>query len=105
MTEQGTKPEPPAEPATEATTERAKASDAFPSTKRAHNALRIARAAARDIWSTQLPRMAAALAYRTIFSLIPVLVIGLVVLGAFASDEQKTDAVNQILEFTGISDI
>ena len=101
MTEQETNPEPSAE----SSPERAKASDAFPSTKRAHNALRIARAAARDIWSTQLPRMAAALAYRTIFSLIPVLVIGLVVLGAFASDEQKTDAVNQILEFTGISDI
>ena len=101
MTEQATNPEPP----TESSRERAKASDAFPSTKRAHNAQRIARAAARDIWSTPLPRMAAALAYRTIFSLIPVLVIGLVVLGAFASDEQKTDAVNQILEFTGISDI
>lgn len=103
MSEHETKPEPASTPAAEIA--RSDSRDAFPSTKRAHNALRIARAAARDIWSTQLPRMAAALAYRTIFSLIPVLVIGLVVLGAFASDEQKTDAVNQILEFTGISDI
>lgn len=79
--------------------------DRFPSRARAVRALGTARAAAGDLWSTELPRMAAALAYRTIFSLIPVLVISLVVLGAFASDEQKTNAVNQFLDFAGISDI
>ncbi|MEO0482574.1 MAG: YhjD/YihY/BrkB family envelope integrity protein [Planctomycetota bacterium] len=67
--------------------------------------LRVLRLAARGVYRSQLPRMAAALAYRTIFSLIPLFVIGLVVLGAFATDEQKRSAVTQLLEFSGLSEI
>lgn len=54
---------------------------------------------------SQLPVMAAALAYRTIFGIIPVIVIGLVVLGAFASDEQVAGTVARLLKFTGLSEI
>ena len=93
---------PQAQPAQEPTPDQP---DRFPSRRGLRRAVRVARAAAGDIWTTQLPRMAAALAYRTIFSLIPVLVIGLVMLGAFASEDQKTDAVNKILAYAGISEI
>lgn len=54
---------------------------------------------------SQLPVMAAALAYRTIFGMIPVIVIGLVVLGAFASDEQVADTVRKFLNYTGVAGI
>lgn len=54
---------------------------------------------------SQLTRMAAALTYRTIFSLIPVLVIGLVVLGAFSSKEMVGTAVSSMLKFAGLSNI
>lgn len=54
---------------------------------------------------TQLTRMAAALAFRTIFGIIPVLVISLVVLAAYASEQQVKDAVTKMLEFAGIKQI
>lgn len=53
----------------------------------------------------QLTRMAAAMSYRTIFGLIPVLVIGLVVLGAFATPDQVSDVISRTLRFAGISEI
>ncbi|MCA9299500.1 MAG: YihY/virulence factor BrkB family protein, partial [Phycisphaerales bacterium] len=54
---------------------------------------------------SQLPRMAAALSYRTIFGIIPVLIISLVVLSAFAGDEDISDALHRILNFAGITEI
>lgn len=65
----------------------------------------VARFSARQIYRSQLPRMAAALAYRTIFAIVPVLVIGLAILGAFASKERVEAAVGAVLEYTGISEI
>ena len=65
----------------------------------------VVRIAAPRIYRSQLPRMAAALAYRTLFSIIPLLVVGLVVIGAFAEDEQVEQAVRQVLDFTGIDQI
>jgi len=53
----------------------------------------------------QLTRMAAAMSYRTIFGLIPVLVIGLVVLGAFATPHQVSDVISRVLRYAGISEI
>lgn len=55
-------------------------------------------------WS-QLTRMAAAMSYRTIFGLIPVLVIGLVVLGAFATQAQVGDVISLVLKHAGINQI
>lgn len=54
---------------------------------------------------TQLTRMAAALAFRTIFGIIPVLVISLVLLAAYASEQQVKDAVTKMLDFAGIRQI
>ena len=53
----------------------------------------------------QIPRMAAALAYRTIFGLIPVLVISLVVLAAFSKPEDVTVGVQKILKYAGLTQI
>jgi membrane protein len=51
------------------------------------------------------PEMAAALAYRTLFSLIPVLVISLVIFKAFLSEKDMKNALGQLLEYTGIDKI
>lgn len=52
-----------------------------------------------------VPRMAAALSYRTLFSLIPILVVSLALFGAFSKEGDISRVVNQLLQFTGISDI
>jgi membrane protein len=49
--------------------------------------------------------MAAALAYRTIFSLIPTLAIGLLIVGSVATEEQIDAGVRRMMEFAGISQI
>ncbi len=54
---------------------------------------------------SQLPRMAAALAYRTIFGLIPVLVISLVVLRVSVSPEFVRKSVDNLIRFTGINEV
>lgn len=57
------------------------------------------------VCQVEIARMAAALSYRTIFGLIPALVLGLVVLGAFSSDGDVADLMHRLLRFTGISQI
>ncbi len=59
----------------------------------------------RGLYRSQLPRMAAALAYRTIFAIVPVCVIALVVFGAVVSDDEIEWGVSQILDFTKLSEI
>lgn len=54
---------------------------------------------------SQLTRMAAALSYRTIFGLIPVLVVGLVMLTAYASKDDRKQVVVKLLQFSGLSQI
>lgn len=57
------------------------------------------------LYRSQLPRMAAALAYRTIFSIIPVMAIGLLIFGSVVSDRQVESGVRRVLDFAGISQI
>lgn len=57
------------------------------------------------LYRSQLPRMAAALAYRTIFSIIPVMAIGLLIFGSVVSDDQVESGVRRVLDFAGISQI
>lgn len=61
--------------------------------------------AVRNGKRVNIARMSAALAYRTIFGLIPVLVVSLVVLGSFAKDDQIEDAVKKMLTFAGLDEI
>ena len=65
----------------------------------------VAKTAALGLYRSRLPQTAAALAYRTIFGMVPALVVGLVVLGAFATDEQVGDVLGRTREYLGISDI
>lgn len=53
----------------------------------------------------QIPRMAAALSYRTIFGLIPVLVIAVVFFAAFSSQESVALRIKNILQFAGLDKI
>jgi len=59
----------------------------------------------RGLYRSQIPRMAAALSYRTIFGLVPVLVIVLVVAGAIIPEQTLEQAISEALEFTGLSEI
>lgn len=57
------------------------------------------------VLSGQLPAMAAALAYRTIFGLIPMIVIGLMVIGAYAEEREISGAVSRILHYAGLDQV
>ncbi|MBK7404259.1 MAG: YihY/virulence factor BrkB family protein [Phycisphaerales bacterium] len=63
------------------------------------------RSALRVVSNSQIARMAAALSYRTVFGLIPVLAIGVAVLGGFATPTQVKDTIENVLDFTGLKEI
>lgn len=65
----------------------------------------VSRDALQGLYRSRLPQMAAALSYRTIFGLIPALVVALVVLKAFATTEDITQILERALHYTGISQI
>lgn len=54
---------------------------------------------------SQLTRMAAALSYRTLFGLIPVMVVGLVFTATFAPRETVSGWLESLLAFAGLSQI
>ncbi|MCA9280183.1 MAG: YihY/virulence factor BrkB family protein [Phycisphaeraceae bacterium] len=59
--------------------------------------------AARGLYKSRLPQMAAALAYRTIFALVPVIIIGLVVLRLLIVDETELrNRMNSAVDFLGL---
>lgn len=68
-------------------------------------AIGVTRIAMRGLISSGIPRMAAALSYRTIFSLIPVLVVGVAVVGSFMSEAQLQSVVAELLDRAGLSEI
>lgn len=53
----------------------------------------------------QIPRMAAALSYRTLFGVIPVLVIGVVFVAAFSSQEVVTSRIRDVMKYAGLDQI
>lgn len=57
------------------------------------------------MYRDQAPEMAAALAYRTIFSLIPILVLSLVIIRAFAPEDGIRYGLQRTMEWTGLSEI
>lgn len=56
-------------------------------------------------YKAQMPLMAAALAYRTIFGLVPLLIIFLSVLGAIAQENDIKWAVDNALKYTGLGEV
>lgn len=67
--------------------------------------IRFVRIAAVGLREDRAPQMAAALAYRTIFSLIPVLVIVMVALGTFYGPGAIEGPTERILDYMGLYDI
>lgn len=67
--------------------------------------IEVVRLGLRGLIRSQLPRMAAALSYRTIFSLIPVLVVGVVIMGAFLSDTELRSQVDRLISYIGLDQI
>ncbi len=67
--------------------------------------IRFAAIVRRGAARAQIPQMAAALSYRTIFGLIPMIVVSLVVLAAFAKPEDVTVSMRQLMKFAGLSEI
>ena len=57
------------------------------------------------LFRSQIPRMAAAMSYRTIFSIIPIMALGLLIFGSFVSDEDVDIGVRRVLGFIGVSQI
>ncbi len=68
-------------------------------------AVRALRDAATDAQRSRLPQMAAALSYRTIFGLIPVLVIALVLVRAYTTKTDREAIITKGLEYAGVSAI
>lgn len=66
---------------------------------------RVLRLGLRGLIKSQIPRMGAALSYRTIFSLIPVLVVSASVMGQFLSDEELGSQINEVIAFIGLDTI
>ncbi|MCC6661348.1 MAG: YihY family inner membrane protein [Phycisphaerales bacterium] len=58
-----------------------------------------------DARSSTLAQMAAALSYRTIFSLIPMIVVGLVLLRAFTTNQDVENLLSSAFRYAGLSDI
>lgn len=73
--------------------------------KQLRRAGEVIRDGVRGLLRSQLPRMAAAMAYRTIFSLIPVLVVSAVVMGSFMSEDELREQVNELLNYVGLTQI
>lgn len=67
--------------------------------------LEVVRVGLRGLAKSQIPRMGAALAYRTLFSLIPVLVVGVSVLGSFLSDAELRQQMDRLIDFVGLDSI
>ena len=65
----------------------------------------VIRVGLRGLYRSQLPRMAAALAYRTIFSVIPVLAIVLVIASSFVEPDQVRQSFTRMLEYAGFETI
>lgn len=54
---------------------------------------------------SRLPQMAAALSYRTIFGLLPMIVVSLVVLKSFQTDQDIEHMVNKALAYGGLTEM
>lgn len=65
----------------------------------------VVRRGVAGLYRTGITRMAAALAYRTIFSMIPMLAIGLLIFGSVVSETQVESGVRRVLDFAGVSQI
>tara|TARA_R110000782_G_scaffold30348_1_gene75488 strand:+ start:4662 stop:6173 length:1512 start_codon:yes stop_codon:yes gene_type:complete len=78
---------------------------AMPAREEAYRITVVVRRGVRGLYRTGITRMAAALAYRTIFSIIPTIAIGLLIFGSVVSEDRVDAGVRRLLEYAGISQI
>jgi len=76
-----------------------------PSRLEVARAVRVSRLALRGLLRSRLPQMAAALAYRTLFGLLPISIVGIVLVRVFVSDADLTRLIDQAVRFTGIAEV
>ena len=74
-------------------------------TSRHRAAVKVLRDATLEAQRSRLPQMAAALSYRTVFGLLPMIVVALVALRFFISDAQIDHFVNRALSYAGLEAI
>jgi membrane protein len=82
-----------------------KAGSGSPSRGAHRRTVALVRSATAEAQRSKLPQMAAALAYRTIFGLIPMMVVALVALRFVYTDDDIKGALNRAMEYSGISTI
>ena len=68
-------------------------------------ATHVSRMALRGLLRSRLPQMAAALAYRTLFGLLPISIVAVVIIRMFVSDADLKRLVEQAINFTGIAEV
>ncbi|MEO1008136.1 MAG: YhjD/YihY/BrkB family envelope integrity protein [Planctomycetota bacterium] len=76
-----------------------------PSREEISRAVYVSRLALRGLLRSRLPQMAAALSYRTLFSLLPVSIVALVLVRSFVSDAELAALVKQAIEYSGIAEV
>lgn len=74
-------------------------------TPRLGETIRVVRIGVRGLYRSRLPQMAAALAFRTLFALIPMLVISVAAIGAFAEPDDVRAIMVQTFDKLGLNDI
>lgn len=74
-------------------------------TPRLIDTIRVLRIGVNSLYRSRLPQMAAALAFRTLFAIIPMLVISVAAIGAFAEPDDVRSILYSALDSAGISDI
>ena len=65
----------------------------------------LGRYGARQLREDRAPQMAAALAFQTLFALVPVLVVVMIIVQAFTNWQSFVGTVNNMLESAGLSDV
>ncbi|MGD1915205.1 MAG: YihY/virulence factor BrkB family protein [Phycisphaerales bacterium] len=65
----------------------------------------VSRMALRGMLQSRLPQMAAALAYRTLFGLLPISIVALVIVRMFVGDDDLKRLVEQAIRFTGVAEV
>lgn len=65
----------------------------------------LARAGGRQLGRDRAPQMAAALAFRSLFALVPVLIVGMIVIRGFGGTESFLPSIKDVFDSLGLSDV
>jgi len=77
----------------------------LPDAEEMARATHVSRMALRGLLRSRLPQMAAALAYRTLFGLLPISILAVVIIRMFVSDGDLKRIVEQAIRFTGVAEV